>query len=382
MAHVEKRGPNRWRARYRGPDGRERSKTFDRKVDADRWLAGVEVSKASGEWIDPRLGRVTFAEWADRWSSTVVDLRASTLERDLGLVRNHLVPAFGAVPLAKLTTTDVKAWIARANGAGQHSPATVRKAGQVLAKMMAAAVAEGLIARSPCEAVKLPAEGRREMTFLAMCEVADLVEATDDHYRILVATAAHLGLRWGELAGLRTDRVDLLRRQVSVVEQLTEVNGRLAIGPPKTAAGRRTVAAPAFLADLLAKQLAERAEPDGLVFPAKEGGPMRRSNFRRRAWASATKRAGLEGLRFHDLRHTAVALAIGQGAHPKAIQERMGHSSIVTTLDRYGHLFPALDEQIAEGLDRAWREVLAASPRPERGPEVIDLGTVRAGIGA
>jgi hypothetical protein len=142
MAHVEKRGPNRWRARYRGPDGRERSKTFTKRADADRWLAGVEVSKASGEWVDPRLGKITFTQWVDRWSSTIVDLRASTYERDLGLVRKHLVPRFGSAPLRKITTTSVKAFIADHNGAGDLSPATVRKIGQVLAKIMAAAVDE------------------------------------------------------------------------------------------------------------------------------------------------------------------------------------------------------------------------------------------------
>src|SRR3954465_11882553 len=101
--------------------------------------------------------------------------------------------------------------------------------------------------------------------------------------------------------------------------------------------------------------------------------PMRRSNFRRRIWLPAVAQAGLEGRRFHGLRHTAGALGIAQGAHPKAIQERMGHSSIQVTLDRYGHLFPGLDERIAEGLDAIYRENLAASPRPERGMEVVDL---------
>jgi hypothetical protein len=86
-------------------------------------------------------------------------------------------------------------------------------------------------------------------------------------------------------------------------------------------------------------------------------------------------------LRFHDLRHTAEALAIAQGAHPKAIQARMGHSSIVTTLDRYGHLFPALDEQIAEGLDAVWRDALAASPRPDRGLAVVALAPTGTGTG-
>ena len=125
----------------------------------------------------------------------------------------------------------------------------------------------------------------------------------------------------------------------------------------------------------LSEQIGGRAEPGpaGLVFPAPVGGPMRRSNFRRRAWLPATRRAGLDGLRFHDLRHTGVALAIAQGGHAKAIQERMGHSSVTVTLDRYGHLFEGLDERIAERLDAMWRDALAASPRPGRGLEVLPL---------
>lgn len=375
MAHIERRGQGRWRARYRGPDGRERSMTFDRKADAERWLAGVTVSTARGEWVDPSLGRVTFAEWCERWAPTIVDLRPATRARDLGMVRTHLIPAFGPVPLAKLTTVDVAAWIAGQTAAGRHSPATVRKSGQVLAKIMRAAVDCGLIARSPCASVKLPAEQSREMRFLSPAELVDLVDAVDEHYRVLVLTAAYAGLRWGELAGLRVSRVDPLRRTVTVVEQLNELDGTLSYGPPKTAAGRRSVSLPAFLADALAEQVAGRAEPGltGLVFPAPVGGPMRRSNFRRRAWLPATRRAGLDGLRFHDLRHTAVALAIAQGGHAKAIQERMGHSSVMVTLDRYGHLFEGLDERIAEGLDSMWRETLAASPRPGRGLAVLPL---------
>ncbi len=113
----------------------------------------------------------------------------------------------------------------------------------------------------------------------------------------------------------------------------------------------------------------------GLAFPTPHGDPMRRSNFRRRVWSPATAATGLEGLRFHDLRHTAVALAIRQGAHPKAIQERMGHSSVIVTLDRYGHLYDGLDSNIAAGLDEILRESrgLHAAPPPSdraHGPQL------------
>src|SRR5207245_10896808 len=138
---------------YRGPDGREGSRTFDRKSDAQRWLAGVEMAKAHGEWIDPALGRRTFASWLDEWSPTVVDLRPSTRERDLGMARVHLLPAFGDVPLTRITNPMVRTFIAERVATGTHSPSTVRKMGQVLAKIMRAAVEAGLIARSPCEGV-------------------------------------------------------------------------------------------------------------------------------------------------------------------------------------------------------------------------------------
>ncbi|MBV8980398.1 MAG: site-specific integrase [Acidimicrobiia bacterium] len=374
MAHVEKRGAGRWRARYRGPDGRERSQTFDRKSDAERWLAGVEVSKARGEWLDPALGRKTFAAWVSEWSSTTVDLRPSTRARDESYTRNHLLPHFGPAPVGKITSTDVRAFVAAMQGDGRHSPATVRKVGQILAKIMAGAVDAGLIARSPSAGVALPVEPKRDMRFLDSTEVARLADTIGPHHVPLVYTAVYAGLRWGELAGLRPDRVNVLGRSIQVVEQLTEVNGQLEYGPPKSAAGRRSVKIPGFLAEMLGARIGEPVvSSSGLVFPSPEGQAMRRSNFRRRPWLPAVRDAALEGLRFHDLRHTAVALAIAQGAHPKAIQERMGHSSIQVTLDRYGHLFPGLDERIADGLDEVYRQSLAASPRPERGLAVVEL---------
>lgn len=352
MAHVQKRGASRWRARYRGPDGRERSRTFDRRGDAERWVANMEVAKARGVWVDPALGRSTFAAWATEWAATLVDVRPSTRDRDLRAVRVHLVPHFGAVPLAKITNPMVKRFVAEMLATGDHSPATVRKVGQILAKVMRSAVDAGLIARSPCDRVRLPAEGRREMHFLTAEQVSRLATAVGPDWEALVYTAAYSGLRWGELAGLRPARIDFGRRTITVVEQLNELSGQLEWGPPKTAAGRRAVSIPGALAKMLADHLdRDPVVRSGLVFPTPLGEPMRRSNFARRVWAPATRALGFAGLRFHDLRHTAVALAISQGAHPKALQERMGHSSVTVTLDRYGHLYDGLDGQIADGLD-------------------------------
>lgn len=354
MAHVQDRREQGrgWVARYTGPDGRERSKAFERKADAEAWITGQEGRKLRGEWIDPSLGKRTFSAWVGEWERSIVDLRDSTLSRDLGVVRNHLSPRFGPLPLSRITLTDAQAFVAELQTAGRLAPASVRKVGAILSKIMSEAARAGYIAGSPCRGLRLPPEGQREMVFITAEEVEGLADAMrPDHYRPLVFTAAYAGLRWGELAGLRIDRLDPLRRTIRVEEQLTEVSGAMRPGPPKTAAGRRTVRLPRFLADMLGEHLSAGAvQRTGLVFPSVEGTPMRSSNFRRRVWLPALRRVGLV-LRFHDLRHTAVAFAIAQGGHPKAIQERMGHSSINVTLDRYGHLFPALDEQIADGLE-------------------------------
>ena len=136
------------------------------------------------------------------------------------------------------------------------------------------------------------------------------------HYRPLIFTAGYVGLRWGELAGLRFDNVDPLHRTIKVVEQLVEVGGKVSWGPPKTRAGRRTVTMPAGVADMLAQHMAsEVVQRSGLVFPTIQGHPMKRSNFRK-LWGRALVSAGLSDLHFHELRHTAAALAIDTGAPP------------------------------------------------------------------
>jgi integrase len=178
-----------------------------------------------------------------------------------------------------------------------------------------------------------------------------LADAIHARYRALVLVGAYGGLRIGELAGLRRRRVDLLRGTVEVAEILTEVRGELFVGPPKTRAGRRRVGLPQAVTRELARHLGTPGGPDDLVFTAPQGGPLRVNGFRARVWRPATRAAGLDGLRIHDLRHTAVALWIAAGANPKEVSARAGHASVSFTLDRYGHLFPEADEALRTRLD-------------------------------
>jgi integrase len=135
-----------------------------------------------------------------------------------------------------------------------------------------------------------------------------------------------------------------------VAEILTEVRGKLIAGPPKTRAGRRTVGLPPFVVGELQAQLAAK-RPSSHVFTAPGGGPLRVPSFRARFWVPATKAAGLQGLRIHDLRHTAVALWIAAGATPKEVAVRAGHTSVSFTLDRYGHLYPEADTTLRDRLE-------------------------------
>lgn len=372
MAHVQKRN-GRWQARYRGPDRRERSATFDRKVDAERWLSTQTADVTRGAWVDPALGRMTFREWCKRWERGLHNLRPTTLALNTGVVRNHLLPRFGDWPLAAIGTTDVKAMVVADLERGMSSSA-VRRHVIVLRGVLASAMAEGRLGRNACEGVKLPPESTRDMRVLEPAQVRDLADAiSPTHYRPLVLTAAYVGLRWGELAGLRTDAVDVLRRTIHVREQLIEVGGKVSFGPPKTRAGSRVVTMPSAIAEILGEHMgSDPVRSSGMVFPTVSGSLMRRSNFRtvwKRAVVGTEKRPGvfagteLESLVFHECRHTAAALAIAQGAHPLTIKDRLGHSSISVTMDVYGHLFPAQDAALAEALDGVLRDSLAERSR-------------------
>ena len=257
---------------------------------------------------------------------------------------------------------------------GRLSNSAIRRHVLVMRVIMELAVAEGRIAKNPAKGVKLPPEDSRVMRFLEPEEIDRLVATIEAHYRPMVLTAAYVGLRWGELTGLAVEKVDLEANQIRVDRQLQEVEGKLVFGPPKTRAGVRTVTMPRSLAEILRVHfLTSPVAASGLAFPGPKGGPLRAPSFRK-VWQRALTRAGfddgrLSGLVFHELRHTAAALAIAQGAHPMAIKERLGHASVTTTLDRYGGLFPRLDVSIADGLDQVMRgsRVSLRDPPPTEG---------------
>ncbi len=353
MAWARKLPSGRYQALYRDPSARVRTTgTFRRKGDAQ--VAGEEQESKlrRGVWLDPELQRVTVEDWAAVWLASKVDLRPSSRARLEGILRAHVLPGFGNLRLVEVSNAAVRTWLATTVERGA-SPATARKCHNALSQMMRAAVSDRRIAFNPCLDVPLPAEDTHEQRFLSAAEVATLAACIDQRFKALVLLGAYGGLRFGELAGLRRGRVDLLRGRVNVTETLTDVNGRLAFGPPKTKRSRRTVPLPRRIVRELENHFECYVGPeaDALAFTGHKGAPLRRAGFRRLWWQPAVAEAGLEPFKFHELRHSFVALWVDAGANVKEVSVRAGHSSVAFTLDRYGHLYEDRSDALADSLD-------------------------------
>jgi len=366
---IDRRANGRYRARYRAPDGRWRSKTFDRKIDARRWLTN-EISKlARGDWVDPRAGKVPFEVVAKRWMAGRVALRPSTRARDRSYLRSLILPRFGITPIGAIQPSDLDAWIADLIAQGK-APATIHKAWQIAGGVFRLAVRDRLIPLSPATDAELPGIPHREPEALTLDEVIRLADAIDPRYRTLILVGAFGGLRIGELAGLHVGDFNPADGHLRIRRGVTHVRGRTVVGPPKTNKSIRTVALPETISRHLAAHIArlDHAGPDDWIFPAPEGGPIRYTNWVRRFWKPALTAAGLpDHLGTHTLRRSQVALLIAEGEHPKVIADRLGHTSVRTVLDVYGHLYDGADEAAARRLESRIRERGNDLPPPSLG---------------
>ncbi len=351
MASIRSSRSGTFQVRYRDPNGRQRARNFERKTDATRFAASVETDKVRGDWMDPRLGKVTFGDWAEEWLGQLSHLKPKTrLDYDMTL-RRHVLPLLAAAPVGSIDKPAMKRFASEltAGGAGVD---TIRIAMQVARHVLGVAVDAGALKANPATAMRLARPRKAEMLFLRPEEVQALAEAIAPPYGTLVRFAAYTGLRAGEIGALRVKRIDFLRGRVEVAESVSDVGGQLILGATKTYANRH-VPIPTQLRDELAAYLADRRnDRESLVFTSPLGGPLRHSNFYPSKFKPAARAAGLpEGLRFHDLRHTYAAFCIASTADPYAVMRRMGHSSITVTYDTYGHLFPERDAEITERLE-------------------------------
>jgi integrase len=363
MASIERRSGN-YRVKFRDPTGRQRSRSFPRKADAQRFAVEMEADLARGQWLDPAGAQLSVQAWSTTFLSLCRRLEPSsqaTYERDL---RRFVLPRFGDYRIGFVPVEEIENWLNDEIDEG-IAPSSVHRHYRTLRRMFQVAIEKEKIVANPCDRVTPPRVPRKEMVFLDWDQVIELATAHSDRFQALVLFAVETGMRWSELVGLRRSRLDLTARRVRVTEQLIRLEaGEWRRKTPKTDAGTRSISLSPEVAELMRGHLRDFAAdgPDSLVFSTNRGTPLIASSFLTNHFGPARREAGL-GCRFHDLRHTSVALAIAGGAHPKAIQSRMGHSSITVTLDRYGHLFPELDEAIAVSFGS---ELTAARSRRER----------------
>jgi integrase len=348
--------------------------TFRTKAEADLWLSAANTDAARGEWVDPDAGKVPLREYAAEWMDAKPSLAPKTVELYAYLLDAWILTYLGDSPLKGLTPMRVRAWRAEVLRLGRPGPSTVAKAYRLLSSILRTAAADNLIVRNPCTEKGAGAEHAKERRVASPREIAMVAEAIEPRYRALVLTAAYAGCRWGELAGLKQRNLDLLHLRLTVSEQAIELgSGERVVAPPKTSAGRRVVNLPAGVVAALELHLAEfvQTNPDELVFTTETGAALRQSNFRNRHWSAAVKAAGVEGLRFHDLRHVAGTLATVSGATIREVQARLGHASPAAAY-RYQHVLDNRDAEIAEKLDALMR----AARTEERARSRKGAGTV------
>lgn len=367
FGRIRRLPSGRWQARYPGPDGIDHPapETFATKTDAEVWLARKELEILDDEWTNPDDGKVSFKEYGSAWVNERPGLRPKTVQLYEGLLRLHLVPTFGNFSVNEIKAAHVRKWRKTLldNGVG---PVTVAKAYRLLKAIMNTAVEDKMIKSNPCQIKGGGKEESPERPTLTMEQVFTLAGAIEPRFRALVLLAAFGSLRWGELAALRRKNVDLEARVVRVVEATTELkDGSVTIGPPKSEAGKRTVALPEMVVSELRAHLDRYTDDhaDAFVFLGERGALLRRSAFSR-PWGKALKKAGLSGIHFHDLRHTGNTFASRSGATLRELMARMGHSTTRAALI-YLHTTDERDKMIADAMGRLAEEALRKSGAQE-----------------
>jgi integrase len=338
----------RWSARWRDANGKQRSRAFERKLDADNFLAGLRADLIRGSYIDPREGKVTLRSYAEqRWLPSQVHLRPNSANLYASHVANHVVPLLGDRPLGALRRPDCTAFVA-ALAAKPLAPSTVHTVYAVLRSLMQSAVEDQLIPANPCSRVPLPRLDKRVVVPLAADAVAALAGKMPARYEVAVWLAAGAGLREGEVLGLTVPRVEFLARRLVVVEQMQNK----ILSPLKTRASRRVIPVDDLVLNAITAHMQRWLPgPGRLLITNRLGRPVQRNSFGS-CWREAVEAAGLPaGTRFHDLRHFFASSLIAAGLHPKVIQERLGHATMAETMDTYGHLFPDASEHGRGALD-------------------------------
>lgn len=322
-------------------------------------LAALKEAQRKGQNLAARPR--SFAEWLDEWieMKTRQGTRPLTLRGYRRLISDHIKPALGTKKLDKLTPTDVRRLV-EAKAVSGLKAATVKQIHGLIRNALADAEREELVYRNVAKLVKPPSVRREEARVLTMEEAKKLLDAIKgDRLEAFWICALTLGLRRGELLGLRWDDIDFGNGQLTVRQTLQRADGSLQLVDPKTDRSRRTVPVPdPTLAALrrhrrtqAAEQLAsgERWKDQGLVFASTIGTPIEPGNLSAR-WRKARTQAGLDWLRLHDLRHACTSYLLACGASPRTVMKTLGHSQIALTMNTYAHVLPDIERAAVDAV--------------------------------
>jgi integrase len=377
MAFVEKSGKKLWRVRFSKDDGGFGTISgFTTKAAAENKATEIEADQRRGQFLDPDGGKLTLAEWSVTWFDAL-DVAATTEAQYRSLIRNHILTRWGTTRLDAISGLAVHTWgkKLRADGYAQATVVTIIK---VMSMMLADATDERLIPANPIQPRrrgKRRHEIRTERVWATPEQVlgvaAQAAALVGDWAAVLMITAAWTGARWGELAGLSRRNTHLDDGAIVIDRHtgaLHEVNGRLELGPPKTAESARTITLPPFLVHLLRTHLNNHDHPH--VFVTGEGELLRRSNFARRAMRPAADgnhhrpRARIRvqpiapGLVFHGFRHSHKTWLIADGIPDVAQARRLGHRIPDKIEHIYSHVAPEVETRLINALQHRWTTAL------------------------
>ena len=364
--NVAKRPNGKWRARYRDEAGHEHAQHFDRKIDAQRWLDEVTTSVVTGNYVDPKAGRVTFKQFYADWSKRQLWVPKT---RENANLATGSVP-FADKPMKAIRRSHVETWVKAMSG--KLAASTIKTRYGIVRSVFRAAVADKTIAADPSEGITLPRRRKAEaaMRIPTIEEIGQLLVHSDSTrvstrkgFRAYVALCAFAGLRLGEAAGVQVRDIDFLRRQLTVTRQLQRDGSTYAVRPPKYGSERVI-----YLADELVIILSEHVAahvgeggPDRWLFTV--GADPMYDNAITWRWRATRREAGLPKVRLHDLRHFYASGLIAAGCDVVTVQRALGHSSATTTLNTYSHLWPTAEDRTRAAASGLMREALRTQGR-------------------
>jgi len=378
MAYIRRLESGLWQATVRLPNGKRVSRTSPRKGDVKAWATKLEADIQSGTWRDPRLGRMTFGEWDERWWAARV-VEEETRRGDRAQREHRILPQWQDWPLGKITRLDVQAWIRRMEKDGVPAP-TIRRTYNLFALMVRDAVIEGLIGETPCVRIKLPPVEPQLPRWCTRDQVDRIKAELPTGHAVMTELMVTSGPRWGEAAAVvgrerpdgRGNPVDWARRKLRIVGSLTQYGKWKEY--PKSSASRREIPLTAEVCEGMAALLQGRS-PDSWVFVGRRRSPvtgdyptLSGANWRK-VWTAAIERANeriaeenrrrppgeqidpIPAYHPHDCRHTAASWLVQAGVPLYHVQHLLGHESFATT-QRYAHLAPDAHDAITDAWER------------------------------